>query len=422
MTAEDVAKAINEADMLEGIAPFWEEAMAVMPAGLLPFLDPAAVIENRQWGGLEDSLDAPLLATAAYISADEALRCLAWYCYWHVFETGRDNLAMVPALKTLPGDMGSLFYLLIGMAMVPRLREYHRTLRIPEEITRTTAGQISCICGNYRRAHAGRPGVFIKQLAWLRHYINGNIYLHIGRFEYWLAPFRGGVTVYRHRDSGETIALAEAGQEFSRSGYLNGDITVPGDESAWVSTLNITGSEVRGYPVLPQGHGLRQEICLPLAEWEPVLKRGDWVLDIHIPAGGGMPPEACRDSLQQAADFFRKRFPERSPAAFCTVSWIFSPQLEQVLPQDSNMVKLQRELYLYPWPSISQSVWFIFFQNVFDPATAPRDTSLQRAVYDYLVDNRYWRNQAMFFLLDDLPEFGRQVYRSRVPAIVDTAV
>jgi len=309
MTAEDVVKAIVEEDMLEAVTPFWDEAMAGMPDGPLPFLDPAAVIENRQWGGLEESLDASLLATAAYISADKALRCLAWYCYWRVFEAGRDNLATVPALKTLPGDMGSLFYLLIGMAMVPRLREYHRTLRIPEEITRTTAGQISCICGNYRRAHAGRPGVFINQLAWLR----------------------------------------------------------------------------------------------------------------HIPAGGGMPLEACRDSLQQAADFFRKRFPERSPAAFCTVSWIFSPQLEQVLPRDSNMVKLQRELYLYPWPSISQSVWFIFFQNVFDPATAPRDTSLQRAVYDYLVDNRYWRNQAMFFLLDDLPEFGRQVYRSRVPAIVDTA-
>ena len=81
MTAEEVIKAIGEDDKLEAIQPFWEEAMAVMPEGLLPFLEPTAVIENRQWSGLEGSLDTSLLTVAAQISADRALCCLAWYCF-----------------------------------------------------------------------------------------------------------------------------------------------------------------------------------------------------------------------------------------------------------------------------------------------------------------------------------------------------
>lgn len=420
MTAEEVIKVIGEDDKLEAIKPFWEEAMAVMPEGLLPFLEPAAVVENRQWSGLEESMDTSLLTVAAQISADRALCCLAWYCYWRIFETGHEHLKTVPVLNIISDNNRGLFYLLIGMAMVPRLRDYHKVLRIPEEITRETARQIFCICGSYRRAHDGYSGMFINQLTWLRNYINGNIFLRIGRLEYWLMPFRGGVTVYRHRNSGEMIALAEAGQEYSKSGYLNGDTAVPGDEPGWVSALSSSGSEVQGYPVLPQGHGLQQEISLPLAEWDLVLKRGDWVLDIHIPSGGGMSLEACRDSLQRAAAFFKTRFPDRLPVAFTSASWIFSPQLEELLPQDSNLVKLLQELYLYPIPALSKNIWFVFLQESFDPVTAPRKTSLQRVLYDYLVDNHYWRSQGMLFLLDNLPDFGHQVYRTRIPSVINS--
>jgi len=32
----------------------------------------------------------------------------------------------------------------------------------------------------------------------------------------------------------------------------------------------------------------------------------------------------------------------------------------------------------------NDGLWFVFLQTRFDPATAPRETSLQRAVLDYL--------------------------------------
>jgi len=44
--------------------------------------------------------------------------------------------------------------------------------------------------------------------------------------------------------------------------------------------------------------------------------------------------------------------------------------------------------------------------------TAPRETSLQRAILDYLQAGNVWRAGGMFFLMDDLDRFGRQWYRS----------
>jgi len=91
---------------------------------------------------------------------------------------------------------------------------------------------------------------------------------------------------------------------------------------------------------------------------------------------------------------------------------MFSPILEGLLPADSNLVRFMRELYLCPSNSRSRSgPWFVFLQEPFDPATAPRDTSLRRAILDHLRAGKLWRDGEMIFLLDDLDHFGSQWYR-----------
>ena len=54
----------------------------------------------------------------------------------------------------------------------------------------------------------------------------------------------------------------------------------------------------------------------------------------------------------------------------------------------------------------TSGLWFLFLQEVFDAATAPRDTSLQRAVLDYLAAGHTWRGGGMFFLVEHLDRFG----------------
>jgi hypothetical protein len=161
---------------------------------------------------------------------------------------------------------------------------------------------------------------------------------------------------------------------------------------------------------------VNREVTLPLDLWPCVLQKDRIVLEMHIPAGGGMTPAACAESFQRAVAFFRQHFPQASPAAIVSGSWIFSPVLEYFMPADANLVRFVRELYLFPVQSgLHDGLWFIFFQDKFDPATALRDTWLQRTMLDYITAGKRWRAGGMFMLLDDVPRFGTRVYRSRWP-------
>ena len=66
-------------------------------------------------------------------------------------------------------------------------------------------------------------------------------------------------------------------------------------------------------------------------------------------------------------------------------TWFFTPQLQTLLPPESAIVKFQREFYLYPFPGNIGFLWsFVFGEKYPDPFTAPRDTSLRRAVLDWI--------------------------------------
>ncbi len=135
-------------------------------------------------------------------------------------------------------------------------------------------------------------------------------------------------------------------------------------------------------------------------------------MDMHIPPGGGMILEICRASMRQAADFFPRYFPDRPAASITCASWIFNTQLDGIFAPEANLVRFQRELYLYPVPSTGQDgLVFIFGQDDPRPDTAPRDTRLQRAILDFLAKGNRWRNGGMFFLAADLPHFGQGWYR-----------
>ena len=93
--------------------------------------------------------------------------------------------------------------------------------------------------------------------------------------------------------------------------------------------------------------------------------------------------ERCGDSMRSAAAFFSRHFPERPCAAIACWSWIFNTQFEETLSPDSNLVRYQRELYLYPLRSNGKAgLLFMFGEDDVDPTAAPRDTSTQRAMLD----------------------------------------
>ena len=134
---------------------------------------------------------------------------------------------------------------------------------------------------------------------------------------------------------------------------------------------------------------------------------------MHIPGGGGMTPERCEDSMRQALEFFPRFFPQTPFKAFACQSWIMNPQFADFYSPTCNLVRYQRETYLYPYPwAANGGVFFIFDAESIDPKTAPRDTSIRRAMADHLEQGGILRNGGMFFFPEEMPRFGTQAYRA----------
>ena len=59
------------------------------------------------------------------------------------------------------------------------------------------------------------------------------------------------------------------------------------------------------------------------------------------------------------------------------------------MPLHQDIVRFQREFYLYPHAGGPGFLWaFVFTEKYPDPATAPRDTFLRRAVLDWLGEGK----------------------------------
>ena len=69
------------------------------------------------------------------------------------------------------------------------------------------------------------------------------------------------------------------------------------------------------------------------------VKKGDPILEVHIPALGKLTPEECNKSIALAKEFFAEHFPSYEYKAFTCHSWLLDKTLSKFLPEDSNIIK-----------------------------------------------------------------------------------
>jgi hypothetical protein len=202
----------------------------------------------------------------------------------------------------------------------------------------------------------------------------------------------------------EVVVLAESGQQFTNKGLPDSDFT-------WTTSLAERDDSIVGTPITPQGVALSKLVRLPRDEWQLALGPGDPILDLHVPEGN-LSIEALRDALGQAEPFFDRYYPNHHFVAYVCDSWLFSSQLEMMLGPDSNIVRWQHEVYLLPDDGGQESFLdFTFGASTIDPATAPRDTRLRRAVLSHLEQGGTLQCGVSILLRQDLGRFGTQQYR-----------
>ena len=109
------------------------------------------------------------------------------------------------------------------------------------------------------------------------------------------------------------------------------------------------------------------------------IPAGKQVLNVHIPEGEPLSHDACLASYEQAKVFFPKHF-DFHPQVFCCHSWLLAPQLKEILPPDSNILKFAADFTILSAEQDSDAEWRIFGSK----RPHEQKTRLQQRAYAYL--------------------------------------
>ena len=112
-----------------------------------------------------------------------------------------------------------------------------------------------------------------------------------------------------------------------------------------------------------------------------VINKGDMVLNVHIPSGGGMTKEKREDSYKRAVEFFKNQYNQEYKAFVCQ-SWMLYKNLYDFLDDSSNV-----KAFMDEYDIITNDVyegfptgWRIFGKYYTLPYDElPENTKLQRS-------------------------------------------
>jgi hypothetical protein len=273
------------------------------------------------------------------------------------------------------GPEGWLQNLMTVMTALPAALAEHRSLGVPEQVTRETFGDIGRWTGYFRESR-GLTGLSTRITWWFARHLRARLF-SLGRLQFFMKPFGGAVLVFRSSE-GSTALLARPDMTCRSNGLRTED------DPAFTTRLEITGEGFRGNPVR-NGFVQTGPEFFDRNRWRLAVGKYTPMLDMHIPAGGSLSPDACADSIRRAFRFFHEFFPNYPFRGFMCESWFLDPRYREVLSPESNLLKFAGELNLYPTrEEREEGFWRVFGEGVTSLAEAPRQTRMQKAVAEYL--------------------------------------
>ena len=121
-------------------------------------------------------------------------------------------------------------------------------------------------------------------------------------------------------------------------------------------------------------------------EYELAEYEGAKAISIHIPSDADLSPQALDRSVADAKAFFRKYYPDYGEAVrFCS-SWLLSPALKKLLPENSKIIGFQNRFRIVSVDETPESYkQWVFKNKNLAAEDFPEDTSLQRAMKRFVL-------------------------------------
>lgn len=353
------------------------------------------ILEFNKYLNLTDEEIGEIAKVAKIISQSEQLSEKAKTAYDKIFSQRK----LFNEVSCISGGIeynayNGIFWLVVYISGMPNLIERYNKLNISLDIMVDSIKDLVLWVRNFKY----RYGYFgIKTYPWLWYSFTGRLF-RLGRLEFIPNFFGGNVSVYRSKKTGEVATLCYGGTEIRSDRYVNGTNDVyeknPSGTVFRYDYNNIVASRADEIGRIMPG------LCyLDLDEYECVLRKGDNILEVHIPQGEKMAHDECSKSFEWAKTFFKEHFNYDFKAFTCS-SWLLDPQFGELAGKDSNIYKFGKRFTKIP-SKCDKGVWkmFVFDKDFGDIKNAPVKTEFQRRVAE-LVLNGGELKQAYGFILN----------------------
>ena len=393
MTYRQARKAFGIRGLPDCLAPYYEEAPAQ------PVMDRAWLAEQLARYGVTGTNAEALVSALDALERNEPLAAftnfiIAQMCVRHIRLD--PEYVDLRSCRALPESARAFYPLLVMLGCVVPAEEACRRRGIADAAFRPTVEHmLRAVLGRYART--GKPRVNFE---WESGFMTCAL-LRFGRF--YFAPHRYDepITILKNRRTGAVTALlpdednvvirASDGQYDGIAGWH--------DPDTFRACRSDTDTAYIGHPIDPAGIGLPTAAEFPKCDWEQTVQEGDAFLALHIPGGEGYDPEHLRESASAAVAFYDRYFPELSIRGIWSESWLYDPHLRAVLPPDSKILRMQRQMYCMPFPDGEPTI-----HGELIPHTPP--TALERAVTAYEAAGGTFSTNFLFILREDILRIG----------------
>jgi len=322
--------------------------------------------------------------------------------YW---TTVWEPLTIHSYVEEVFGNEASLFYLHAALQRLPLAEQKYSERGLSEQLFVETLRDIGVWVQN---AYHLVGYYAIRNFSWIWRHLEARLF-RLGRMQFMETKFSGIVKGFYNAKEDTFMLLCGEGMELRANGDMQGVCNKEKTTDGFVTEYEETNDYFIGNPITPMGKGLNQQVKLKRDEWEKVLDKDDTLLEIHIPRDTAFDMESIRDSYLQAKEFYATYFPEVKYKGMVCHTWLFTPQLREMLPPSSNIVKFQQQFYLYPTAGSVSFLWKFVFNDLTEIKDAKPDTSLRKQVLNYLQEDKEIFDMKGIFL-DICGDFGTVSY------------
>ncbi len=236
----------------------------------------------------------------------------------------------------------------------------------------------------------------------------------LGAFRYEPERVPPGYRMLRRKADGKLLMLYTLARDIDEYGQF-----------AWSAEMVVFSTkaacgQLDGYVITPDGRVIDRYVSLSDEEWEVAFDGGDTALSFHIPPDIPYTVENAAASFRQAVEFFARYYPDMNVRSVQSYSWLYSPQLTQMLPETSGINRFNREIYLAPVPSGPDGFYSFVFKTdaaSFDLDTVETNTSLKRGFVSFVKNGGRVHNGFMYLPAADVHRFDENAHELYVTDI-----